>query len=367
MKIESYSVSQSSAHSLVKEESTSETLNAWIGDPNNANSAETPAFFIDIDMSRFQVNTERSYLNNDIGAVTGQAYDSRIDLLESLVYALTGKHIKFKDPTVDMQNGSGGSKSNLGIAYDYRELKSENEDKSFNSGGKVIMTDGRNIAFDWGIAYDYREVKSEKENVTFKSGGYVKTADGRTIAFDMKFAMSRSFYQESGMSLRLGNAKIDPLVVVMNGGAPTLSTTKHAFDLDGDGKTENISFATGGSGFLAFDKNGDGTINDGNELFGPSSGNGFAELRAFDSDKNGWIDEADEIYGKLSVLTMTQDGQKTLFKLGDAGIGAIYLNDVSTQFEMKDMTNEYGEMKSSSIFLNEDGSMGTIHHIDLSI
>lgn len=339
MKIDSYSVSQSSSHSLVKEESTTESFNAWIGDPS---STDSPAFSIDIDMRRFQFSTEQTNLSINMDAVKDQTYDSRIKLIESLVYALTGKHVKFKDPTTGLQKASG-------------------------DGFTISMTGNGGSQRNWGLAYDHREVRAEKEDVSFNSGGYVKTADGRTIAFDMKFAMSRSFYQESGVSLRLGNAKVDPLVVVMNGGAPTLSTTKHAFDLDGDGKTENISFATSGSGFLAFDKNGDGNINDGNELFGPSSGNGFSELRAYDNDRNGWIDEADEIYGKLSVLTMTQDGQKTLFKLGDVGIGAIYLNDVSTQFEMKDMTDEYGEMKSSSIFLNENGSMGTIHHIDLSI
>jgi hypothetical protein len=49
------------------------------------------------------------------------------------------------------------------------------------------------------------------------------------------------------------------------------------------------------------------------------------------------------------------------------GLGARYVTDVSTQFEMKDMADEYGEMKSSSVFLKEDGSVGTIHHIDLVI
>ncbi len=339
MKIDSYSVSQSSAHSLVKEESTSETFNAWIGNPD---SGDEPAFAVDINMKRFQFNTEKTYLRGDLDSVRQQSYDSRIRLLESLVYALTGKRIKFRDPAEALTHG---------------------QDQNLN----ITVTGSGGAQGNWGLAYDYREVRSEKESVSFNSGGYVKTADGRTFAFDMSFAMSREYYEESSISLRLGNAKMDPLVVVMNGGAPTLSATKQAFDLDGDGKTENISFATGGSGFLAFDKNGDGVINNGNELFGPSSGNGFSELRAFDSDNNGWIDEADEVYGKLSVLTMTQDGERTLFKLGDAGIGAIYLHDVSTQFEIKDMANEYGEMKSSSIFLNENGTVGTIHHIDLSI
>ncbi len=340
MKIDNYNVVQSSSHSLVKEENETETLNAWIGDQR---ISDDPAFVVDLNAKAFQFNTEKTYLNNDTDSISQQSFDARINLLESLVYALTGKRIKFKNPA---------------------EALSHYQNKNIN----ITVTGNGTAQADWGIAYDYRKVKSEKESVNFNSNGTVKTADGRTFTFDLKFAMSREYYEESGISLRLGNAaKVDPLVVVMNGGAPTLSATKQAFDLDADGKTENIAFATGGSGFLAFDKNGDGIINDGSELFGPSSGNGFSELRAFDNDKNGWIDESDEIYGKLSVLTMAQDGQRTLFKLGDVGIGAIYLNDVSTQFEMKDMTDEYGEMKSSSIFLNENGSVGTIHHIDLSI
>lgn len=338
MKIDSYNVSQSSTHSLVKEESVSESFNAWVGDPNSADDA---AFSVDINAKTFQFNTEKTYLSNNLDSVTQQTQDSRIRLIESLVYALTGKHVKFRDPTVNLKQAA-----NLNI--------------SFNpSGGSVSQ--------GWGVAYDYKEVRSESESVNYSSGGFVKTADGRTIQFDMNFSMSREYYEESGVSLRLGSAKVDPLVVVMNGGAPTLSTTKQSFDLDADGTMENISFATGNSGFLAFDKNGDGQINDGSELFGPTSGNGFSELRAYDTDKNGWIDESDEIFGKLTVLTMSQDGNKTQFKLGDVGIGAIYLNDVSTQFEMKDMTDEYGEMKSSSIFLKENGAVGTIHHIDLAI
>lgn len=338
MKIDSFSVSQNSAHSLVKEESVTESLQIW----NGAQDSEgTPAYVIDIDMDRFQVTTEKSYLSRQANDLLRQTKDSRIRLIESLVYALTGKRIKFRDPGEAM--------------------------KQSGDAGVSFAAPANNGTPNWGIAYDYREVRSEQESVSFASSGTVKTSDGRIIAFDMSFSMSRSYYEETGVSLRLGAAKVDPLVVAFGGGAPTLSVVKKAFDLDADGKLENISFATGNSGFLAFDKNNDGAINNGSELFGPTSGNGFSELRAYDTDKNGWIDESDEIFGKLSVLTMKEDGTMTLFSLKDVGIGAIYLNDVSTQFEMKDMAGEYGEMKSSSIFLRENGTAGTIHHIDLSI
>lgn len=338
MKIDSYGVTQSSSHSLVKEESVSESLNVWAG--SNGGGDES-AFVVDIQAKTFQFTTEKTFLGEDPDSIEQQNKDTRIMLIESLVFALTGKRIKFRDAAAELQK-----KSHPQI---------------------TINVSGIGGSQGWGLAYDYQEVRIEKESVSFNSGGYVKTADGRTIAFDMNFSMSREYYEQTSLSIRMGSAKVDPLVVVLDGGAPTLSTAKQAFDLDGDGKTENISFATGNSGFLALDKNGDGKINDGSELFGPTSGNGFSELRAYDTDKNGWIDESDEVFGQLAVLIMSQNGEKTLFKLGDVGIGAIYLNDVTTQFEIKDMADEYGEMKSSSILLKENGAVGTIHHIDLVI
>jgi hypothetical protein len=336
MKIDSYSVTQSSSHNLVKEESVSENLNVWVG-----SNEDDPAFVVDIQANTFQFTTEKTYLCDDLESVEQQNQDTRIKLIESLVFALTGKRMKFKDRAAELMK-----KSHPQI---------------------TISISGPIGAQGWGLAYDYQEVRAEKESVSFNSGGYVKTADGRTIAFDMNFSMSREYYEQTNLSIRMGNAKVDPLVVVLDGGAPTLSTAKQAFDLDADGQTENISFATGNSGFLALDKNDDGEINNGSELFGPTSGDGFSELRAYDTDKNDWIDESDEVFGQLSVLMMSQDGEKTLFKLGEVGIGAIYLNEISTQYEFKDMTDEYGEMKSSSIFLKENGSVGTIHHIDLAI
>ena len=41
-----------------------------------------------------------------------------------------------------------------------------------------------------------------------------------------------------------------------------------------------------GNAFLSLDKNSDGIINDGSELFGAASGNGFADLAKYDEDGN---------------------------------------------------------------------------------
>jgi hypothetical protein len=180
--------------------------------------------------------------------------------------------------------------------------------------------------------------------------------------------MSRSYYEQTSLTIRMGDAaKVDPLVVVMNGGTPSLSRNKVDFDLNSDGVAEQIAFAAGGSGFLALDRDGDGAITNGSELFGPQSGDGFMELRVYDLDHNGWIDEADDAFGRLSILSLSESGEKTLVKLADVGIGAIYLQEVGTPFEIKDTADTYGEIRSSSFYLRENGTAGTIHHIDLSL
>lgn len=44
---------------------------------------------------------------------------------------------------------------------------------------------------------------------------------------------------------------------------------------------------------------GDGEVNNGSELFGALSGDGYADLDAIDDDGNGWIDAADAATNQL--------------------------------------------------------------------
>lgn len=162
--------------------------------------------------------------------------------------------------------------------------------------------------------------------------------------------------------------KTDPLVINFDGTAAELTQTKFSFDLDSDGTQESISFAGPGAGFLTLDLNQDGIINSGAELFGPASGNGFVELAGYDQDSNGWIDENDAIYQKLRIWTKDADGNNQLFALGKKGIGAIYLGNAPTQFAIKDAANNLqGQVKSTGLFIRENGTAGTVQQVDLAV
>jgi hypothetical protein len=272
---------------------------------------------------------------------------NKLLLIQGMIETLTGKKIKFHIPDKIM------FRRNIGTQIPYVRSVVRNAQ----------------TAKGWGLEYDYNETHHEKQNMEFSSKGIVRTSDGREIEFSYKLNMSREFYSSNSISIRAGDALLkDPLVINYSGSAPELTEKEFIFDIDCDGTDDMISFIKKGSGFLAFDKNGDGIVNNGSELFGPQSGNGFEELAAFDSDNNNWIDENDPIYEKLAIWSKDENGNDKLLALGQAGVGAIYLGNVSTAFDLKNSSNQLqGTIQSTGIFLRENGTAGSILHIDLAI
>jgi hypothetical protein len=209
---------------------------------------------------------------------------------------------------------------------------------------------------------------SEEEATSVSISGAVKTADGREISLDIGLTMSREYYEESTeYSLTLAPLT-DPLVVNYDGNTADLTESKYTFDLNMDGTPESISFVSPGSGgFIALDRNRDGIVNDGGELFGALTGNGFGELSVFDEDGNGWIDDGDSIYVDLSIWEKDGQGKDRLLALADTGIGAIYLNAVESPFRITGTDNEtLGQVRATGVYLKEDGGTGTVQQIDLA-
>ncbi len=209
----------------------------------------------------------------------------------------------------------------------------------------------------------------ETESVSFSSKGTVTTADGRQISFSLGVSMSRAFmqhYREEYDMVRLQQKVCDPLVINFDSDVAELSDQKFFFDIDADGSRDEVSMLSTGSGYLALDRNGDGRINDGNELFGPLSGNGFQDLAEYDEDGDGWIDEDDSVWSRLKIWCKDENGQDILYTLRDKGVGAISLQNAATDFALNDEQNvSKGYIRSTGIFLYENGNVGTVQHLDL--
>lgn len=209
----------------------------------------------------------------------------------------------------------------------------------------------------------------EQEAVSVQAGGYVQTEDGRSISFGVNLNMSREFASQVNIETQQQVVMTDPLVINMDELPAGVRDMTFQFDIDCDGKLDEISMLREGSGFLALDKNGDGKINDGSELFGTRSGNGFADLAVYDEDGNGWIDENDEIFDQLRIWSKDKDGKDVLKTLKEADVGAIYLGSTKSQFSITDKKENdvLGAVRSTGIYLKEStGTVGTVQQVDLA-
>ena len=350
MKISDSNIQMAAQWSSTKRTSMTESLRAW---DDRVNSSLLTNESVQLDISdkgkALLKNIEMDELQNTDDE-TVQLTDKdkeKIKLIEDFIFVLTGKRIHIKIP-----NG----------------IKKAQMDKLKQLAEQEAAKAVRPRQVGWGINYQYHSSVEEHEKLAFASSGSVTTADGRTIDFDLAFQVSRNFVSTENVSIKAGDALLDPLVINFKNASADLGARNYSFDIDTDGDNENIAFTAQGSGFLALDKNGNGSIDDGSELFGPQSGNGFNELAQYDLDGNNWIDENDAIFNKLRIWTLDESGDKQLIALGQAGVGAIYLGNVTSPFSIKDSSNDMsGQISRTGVFLNEDGAAGTIQHVDLSV
>lgn len=346
MKIASSALQMESSHAKMQHHEVRESLRAWVGDRRPDFEGEQrqrllrPSVEIS-DVGKATQANEASAIQDSIDAAEN---DPMLRLIRAMVAMMTGEEVKVFNA------------AELQPRQTAPELQAPAQSTSESAG--------------YGVEYDRHESYSEVEQTSFAATGVVQTADGKEIKFAVSLSMSRSYHEESDVSIRQGDArqKKDPLVLNFAGTAAQLTSQRFKFDLDSDGQTEHINFVAGGSGFLAFDRNGNGKIDNGTELFGAKSGDGFAELAALDSDHNGWIDENDALFDQLSVWTKDGVGKDRLASLRESNVGALSLGRVSTPFEIKDSSNALlGQIRTSGIFLQEDGKAGTMQQIDLTI
>ncbi|WP_051303183.1 hypothetical protein [Psychromonas aquimarina] len=197
--------------------------------------------------------------------------------------------------------------------------------------------------------------------------GQVESLEGQSAALDFEITaelnvnMSRRELQMNETSeLQL----TDPLVINLGREFADLDNAKFHFDLDADGDKDWVPKLAAGSAFLALDKNANSRIDDGSELFGPQSGNGFVDLAKFDDNADQVIDSRDSVYAQLKVWRPGGE----LLAAADVGISSISLQAVQ---DVREYRNEQGQLlgmaQKSAEFTRENGSTGRVQHIDMMI
>ncbi len=356
MKIATAAVNLASTHALQEEHARKESLRFWVGNNRPVFAGEEKPAAAQVRISpqarQLQQAAAQPLVVGTASVATppdaSSPEEPKLKAMRLILEALTGRKIRITS---------------------MERVSSDNTGPYPGGGQEVTPADQPPARQGWGLEYDLVETVKEQESTTFAAAGQVVTADGQTIDFQLQLAMQREFAATNRVQLRGGDAHlVDPLVINFNGQAAELSGMRFAFDLDADGKTEQISGLAPGSGFLALDRNQDGKINNGLELYGPVSGQGFAELAKLDSDGNGWLDENDPLYTQLRVWMRDAAGNDSLATLAEKNVGGIFLAPVKTTFALKDSGNGLqGQLRESSIFLGEKGGVGTVQEVDLAL
>ncbi|MDO9270940.1 MAG: hypothetical protein Q7T96_17690 [Methylobacter sp.] len=339
MIIKSSAIQLNSRHQFLKSSEESESLRFW------NTQKEQLADTLSLSNSAQTLKIEKQSL--DLGETLDASQSIKLLVVKHMVKAITGYELKLFSPS-ELAAATGA------VNVEITTTRPVSQPPSAGSG----------------LIYEHHGVYQESERVSFSAVGSIKTQEGQSIELSVKLNMSREFRMETNFSLTADDPekKIDPLVINFDGTAAELSQTRFEFDIDANGTTEQIAILKPGSGFLALDKNQDGVINNGSELFGPNSGNGFSELAKYDSDNNGFIDEADPIYNRLRIWQRHEDGTQQLIALGDKNIGAIYLGYATTPFQLRTADNRsLGEITDTGVYLTEDGKTGTLQQINLSV
>jgi hypothetical protein len=170
----------------------------------------------------------------------------------------------------------------------------------------------------------------------------------------------------------------DPLVLDLDGdGIETVGASSSRpvlFDGDGDGIKTGTGWIAADDGFLVLDRDGNGTIDSGRELFGDSTqlrdgrtaADGFAALADQDSNADGRVTAADAAWSQLRVWRdLNQDGESQtneLFGLEQFGINGLTLAKTANSQWLAN-GNRVADLGS---FTTSDGGNGRMGDVDLA-
>jgi hypothetical protein len=208
--------------------------------------------------------------------------------------------------------------------------------------------------------------EQDSESLRFTAAGSVTTTDGKQYQFSLDVGMQHSAQTSDTSTKRIVNGAVDPLMITLGGNAGSLSGASVAIDLLNDGHSVNLPFPADG-GWLVLDRNGNGQIDDGSELFGPKSGNGFQDLAALDSNHDGVIDASDAAYAQLKLWTgVDASGKDQMETLQQAQIGAILLPSCQTAYTLDNAQNQpVANLSGAGVYLRDDGQAGLVSNMDV--
>jgi hypothetical protein len=353
VKIENSNLTLSADSRTISSYRLEENIQFWM---SNRNNLEGKQLTVRGD-NRDQLQLSGSYTSAkatgtetvDETSMVDTKHSAMLKMLEAFLLQATGKKFHLQSPWLKLPNEAydncGRGISNVQLAT-----------PGFQPAGA-----------GFGLIYSRNEIQMERTRVSFAAEGIVKLADGMEISLNLSFNVDQQIVQQSSFQLKAGDALKDPLVINFGGDLASFTSSTMSFDLDYDGTMDTINQLGAGSGYLVLDKNKNGAVDDGQELFGPQTNDGYSELAKYDEDGNGWIDEGDSIFDQLKIWYHDEGGNSHLVALSEKSVGAIYLGHAVTQMNMYSQNGMAGRLRESGLVLLENGQSRVMQELDVRI
>jgi len=194
----------------------------------------------------------------------------------------------------------------------------------------------------------------------------------QSIGFALSTSVTSTFHAAVAFAGTIPPLRSDPLILDLdNDGLETIgisAVNPILFDHNGDGVKTATGWIRSDDGFLVLDRNGNGTIDDGGELFGDSTPlaaggkarDGFDALAQEDTNADGRVSAADAHFGQLRLWRdFNQDGisqSSELFTLAQAGIAALLVAKTENAIVLSN-GNQLADLGG---FIRTDGRGGTL-------
>ncbi|MBT0224123.1 calcium-binding protein, partial [Vibrio campbellii] len=155
----------------------------------------------------------------------------------------------------------------------------------------------------------------------------------------------------------------DPLILDLDGNGVSLTESTY-FDHNANGIANRTQWVSSTDGLLALDRDGNGTIDSGRELFGDNTldangdvaSDGYAALKAFDSNGDDVINQKDQVFDQLKVwVDANSDGvsqENELKTLKSLGVESIDLTHDNLHSQYHDTSGKSHQTQSVNLDVN---------------
>ncbi|MCC6665193.1 MAG: hypothetical protein IT375_15690 [Polyangiaceae bacterium] len=266
----------------------------------------------------------------------------------------------------------GKADEDCGQTFDCSDLEPHNCNGDLGYGDKCKPEHNTNgCAWDWFQAWCHR--RDEANNGPQNWDDAVKKwvddhCDGTVVMTGNTFQCTDSKWRTWRCST--------PLVLSFDGAPAELAPASGSFDIDRSQSSAGSDWPTARTPWLALDRNGNGLIDDGGELFGSGTAlsdgtraeNGFFALAELDADRDGAITPADPAYASIVLWSDgnrdRQSQPSELQSLASRGVTRIDLG-----FRQKPRCDERGNCEiERSVMVFDDGGtprMGQVIDVHL--